>query len=73
MGVDLATVLNWEKSRTVPGARRMAVVCRFLGYLPGDVGEDLPGRLRAARQVLGLTQEDMAKQLGVDPGTLRRW
>jgi DNA-binding transcriptional regulator YiaG len=71
--VDLATVLDWEKDRTTPGARRMAAVCRFLGCLPGGVGEGLPGRLRAARQVLGLTQDDHARQLGVDPETLRRW
>lgn len=35
--------------------------------------EKSPKRLRQARQMLGLSQPDLAKILDVDPRTLRRW
>ena len=30
-------------------------------------------RIRAAREALGLSQEKFARQLGIDPTTIRRW
>jgi transcriptional regulator with XRE-family HTH domain len=71
--VDPSTILNWEKNKTQPGPAQLRSVCQFLGYFPDAVPAELPGRIRAARQFLGLTQVDLAQRLGVDPSTVQKW
>jgi transcriptional regulator with XRE-family HTH domain len=73
LGVDPVTILNWEKNKTEPGAAHMRAVSEFLGYFPGAVSADLPSRIRAARHVLGLSQEKLAERLGISDSTVRKW
>jgi transcriptional regulator with XRE-family HTH domain len=49
IGVTLWTVINWERQRTLPGARYVPAVVRFLGYEAFPQERSLAGRLRAAR------------------------
>ncbi len=74
LGVDSNSVTNWEKGRTSPRLQLMPRIIEFLEYTPfqvktGSLGE----RIVALRRVLGIRQEDLAGQLGVDPSTLARW
>jgi len=73
IGVEGATITNWERNASTPLIRYMPAIVRFLGYDPLPPAASLPERLVAARRELGLTQRRMAEQLGVDPGTLRDW
>ena len=45
----------------------------FLGYAPYKPCYTLPERLKAYRKGLGLSQEKLAKLLGVDESTLAHW
>ncbi|MEN6307088.1 MAG: helix-turn-helix transcriptional regulator [Anaerohalosphaeraceae bacterium] len=47
----------------------------FLGYVPKGLfkADSVGNELRAYRQLHGLTQKDLAKQLGVDPSSIMDW
>jgi transcriptional regulator with XRE-family HTH domain len=48
-------------------------VAAFLGYCPYDPKWS-PGKvLTMARKYRGFRQKDLARRLGVDPGTLGKW
>jgi len=71
LGCWSETVAAWERGQGEPLARRWPAIERVLG--PGLVPEQdgLPGRVRAARLRLGLTQEQVAVRAGLDPRTVR--
>jgi transcriptional regulator with XRE-family HTH domain len=74
VGCDQMTVVNWEKGHTAfPQINHMAGVVRFLGFNPLRQGDTMAQRLVNHRKVLGLTQKDFARQIGVDPSTLAKW
>jgi transcriptional regulator with XRE-family HTH domain len=73
LAVTQETVLNWELNRTRPGAKVMPRISEFLGGFRRHSGEDLPSRLRAVREHLGVTQVGLAELLGVNPSTILRW
>jgi DNA-binding transcriptional regulator YiaG len=66
-------VYNWEANKSQPDIAYMPAVIEFLGYNPLPVVERLGAQLVQRRTALGLTQKELAKRLGVDPGTLARW
>jgi transcriptional regulator with XRE-family HTH domain len=73
VGVDTTTVFNWESNATSPQIHVLPQVIRFLGYNPLPAPESLAGRLVLTRKLLmGLTQQEMAKRLRIDPTTLGR-
>jgi len=73
LGVHKATVHNWEANLTQPAFEYMPAVIEFLGYNPLPPAKTWAGRLVRGRTLLGLSQGQMARQLGVDPSTLARW
>jgi transcriptional regulator with XRE-family HTH domain len=73
IGVDEATITNWERNATVPAIRHIPAIIRSLGHDPLPPAISLPEHLAAARRRLGLSQRKMAEQLGVDPATLLGW
>jgi len=56
-----------------PYERYIPDIIRFLGYNPLPEPQSLREKLIYTRKLLGLSQEALAKRLGVDPTTLRRW
>jgi transcriptional regulator with XRE-family HTH domain len=75
IGVDTNTITNWEKNRTSPKLYLIPAIIRFLGYNPfhTEDGLTLGWRIKKYREIQGLSQKELAKQLGVDPTTLARW
>jgi transcriptional regulator with XRE-family HTH domain len=73
IGCDPGTLLNWEKGRVAPDVRFWPPILAFLGYDPRPEPETLGGRIRAAREGEGLSEEALARRLGLDPGTLAAW
>jgi DNA-binding transcriptional regulator YiaG len=73
MGVDMFTVINWEKGRTAPPSRCMPALLKFLGYDPRPTPTTIGGKLTAWRESDGLTVREAARRLGIDEGTLGRW
>jgi transcriptional regulator with XRE-family HTH domain len=73
IGVNAATITNWERNASTPAIGHMPGIIRFLGYDPLPAPISLPGRLLNFRRELGMTQREMAERLGVDPSTLRDW
>jgi len=73
LGADQCSVTNWELNRTKPALWFLPGIIRALGYTPWTAGPSLGERLLAYRRDRGITQEVMARRLGIDPGTLSQW
>jgi len=73
VGCSKASLLNWEKGRAEPELRFLPAILRFLGYDPRPEPATLGGRIRAAREAAGLSERELARRLGLDPGTLAAW
>jgi transcriptional regulator with XRE-family HTH domain len=73
IGVDNFTLGNWENGRTSPVLRFLPAIHRWLGYCPVERTPATIGQwLVAWRKSQGLSQHEVAQQLGLDPGTLSR-
>ncbi len=73
LGVHAASVRNWEMGRTEPTLDLLRGVIEFLGYDPRPEPSAIGERIKFWRTARGLSQEEMAVRLGVDPSTLARW
>lgn len=73
IGVDKASIYNWEGNRSKPGIQYMPEIIRFLGYNPLPAGKSWAERLVKCRATLGISQKEAAMRIGVDQGTLARW
>ena len=73
IGVSPFTVAHWEKGSTEPTIRDWPQVITFLGYDPVPNENTIADRLLAIRRRRGLSQRELAAELGVDPGTLSGW
>lgn len=67
------TISNWELNRNEPEVQCYPKIIDFLGYVPFSMGESFPARLKAYRMVKGLTQQELARELGVDRSTMQLW
>lgn len=67
---DTNTITNWEKNRCQPGFIYYPAIMDFLGYCPWEPIQAWRERLHRYRIHQGLSLEQFAKKLGVDPGTL---
>jgi DNA-binding XRE family transcriptional regulator len=73
MGVSTDTVVNWEKGNTMPVASQFRPIVAFLGYDPTPEAQTLADRLEAKQRSLGAGLAQVARYLGWDPGSLRRY
>lgn len=74
LGTDEASVYNWENNRTSPSLHFIPKVIEFLGYVPYDTQARTFGEgITIFRRIHGITQEELAECLNVDPTTLGRW
>jgi transcriptional regulator with XRE-family HTH domain len=74
IGVDKATIFNWENDVSIPAIKHYPAIVRFLGYDPGLLEvRTIPVLLKARRRELGFSQRKLARQLSVDPCTVSNW
>ena len=74
LGVDDSTITNWELNHNFPELRFIPAIIEFLGYWPYDTPADNLGQqIVHTRTRLGLSQKELARNLGVAPSTLGRW
>lgn len=74
IGVDKATVYNWENNRSSPNLYCMPEIIKFLGYVPSNKKPKTLGeRIVHCRRLAGITQKELAHRLSVDQSTLARW
>ncbi len=74
MGVDTLTVCNWENNLTTPRLFLFPKIYHFLGSNPlHKNATSLGDKIRHYRIQKGLSLGRLAKEMGVDPGTLARW
>ena len=70
----ICTYRNWEKNRSNPFPRYLPEIIRFLGYAPYDISnQDFGKKIATKRRILGLSQKQLAIQIGIDPSTIRSW
>lgn len=70
----VCTYRDWERKMRNPSFQYVPRIVDFLGYIPFDMEfENLGQKILAYRQLLGFRQKDLAKLLGVDPSTIKRW
>ena len=73
IGVDEATVWNWERDKTKPLTKQIPAIMLFLGYSPfKSSAASLAERLIHYRMSHALSQKKLARLIGIDPATLSR-
>lgn len=73
IGVHEQTIHHWEANETAPALRWLPGIIQFLGFDPRKLPESIGARLRHYREGKGMSQQEFAGRLGVDPSTLARW
>jgi DNA-binding transcriptional regulator YiaG len=73
LDVNIETLKNWERGVGAPLNRHVPRIIQFLGFDPEPKPQRIRERIVYVRRRLGLTQEDLAERLAVDPVTVYRW
>jgi transcriptional regulator with XRE-family HTH domain len=73
IGCRPAALGSWEKGRVAPDVRFWPAILAFLGCDPRPEPAGFGGRLRAAREAEGLSERELARRLGLDPGSVAAW
>jgi DNA-binding transcriptional regulator YiaG len=73
IGVDTASIGNWESNEVQPMVHCLPQILAFLGHNPLPEAGDLVGKFKRIRCILGLTQEQLAHKLGIDESTIEGW
>lgn len=74
LGVSVATITNWELNRSQPLDINLPDILEFLGYVPSQIEPQLPRinhPIFQYRVQHGILLKDLAKELGIERGTLR--
>ena len=66
-------ITNWELGHTEPEIGYIPAIIEFIGYCPYIPAADITARLKTIRWAYGLTQEKLAKLMGVDESSLCSW
>lgn len=72
-GVNEWTYNGWERRERTPAISFWPRIIDFLCYDPCAGIETLAERIKAARRRRGLSQAQVARFIGIDEGTLRRY
>ncbi|MFH1265335.1 MAG: helix-turn-helix domain-containing protein [Planctomycetota bacterium] len=73
IGVETATVTNWELGHSWPDFRSLPAIIDFLGYDPRPDPKTVGQALKRHRKGQGISQRELAGVLEVDPSTLAKW
>lgn len=71
VGVPRSTMFNWEAGRCMPTVQSFSKLVAVLGIRPK--GDGLASAIQEARSELGLTQEQLAGEIGVPRSTVFNW
>jgi transcriptional regulator with XRE-family HTH domain len=72
-GVDQSTVLHWERGLSVPWVRYLPRILALIGEETVSPDTPLGERIRAYRRKNGLTQRQLAEQIGLKAGGVSDW
>lgn len=70
IGIDVFSLINWEKGRTEPAIRFWPAIIAFLGYDPHPEPSTLGEHVRAERRRRGCSLALLARECTFDPATL---
>ena len=71
IGVTEESITNWENSNSGPQIHFYPKIIEFLGYFPFDIDTStLGGKIKRYRYMKGVSQEQLAKELGVNESTV---
>jgi transcriptional regulator with XRE-family HTH domain len=73
LGVDTASIGNWESNEVQPMVHCLPEILTFLGHNPLPEAADLIGKMKRLRSTLGLNQEQLTQKLGIDESTIAGW
>jgi transcriptional regulator with XRE-family HTH domain len=74
IGVDTLIVCNWENNLTNPRLYLLPQIFQFLGFNPlKSNATSLREKIKQYRIQRGLSLRKLAKELGIDPGTVAKW
>ena len=70
-GISDDTVTYWENNRAEPRTAYYPKLIKFLGYVPFEIETNTTaGKMKMYRFLNGLSQEDLAKELGINESTV---
>ena len=72
-GCQIGSILRWERGLTNPPIRYLPAIYDFLGYAPFRPVRTMAERLKAWRERLGMTQEQLGELLGVSEYRVWEW
>lgn len=72
LGISAETLRNWEHDTRTPTVTKWPAIIAFLGYDPNPRPQTLAEHSLAYRRRTGLTQEELAEHLSLDPSTVLR-
>lgn len=73
LGVNEASILDWELNRSEPTVRMFPQIIAFLGYDPYPEPKSVGQRIAFIRRATGLSRKRLAVHLGCDEATVARW
>lgn len=74
LGIPVETYYTWESNGITPLVHLFPSIIEFLGYFPFDIDtRKIGGEIKRYRYCFGLTQEEMAKALGIDNNTISNY
>jgi transcriptional regulator with XRE-family HTH domain len=73
IGVDRASIQNWERGIYRPIPRYYPAIIKFLGYIPFNHDGSLGSQTRWLRLCVGWTQEELGNAAGCEESTILRW
>ena len=69
-----STIWNWENNYVTPSLYCIPKIIEFLGYVPFDTSnKTLRDKIIIYRKLLGISQGEFARLIGIDPSTLGNW
>ena len=70
LGRSIDCIRNWENNWRSPTVRCLPSIVHFIGYCPYDVCQPIGKKVRMWRLYNGVSQEQLAREINVDPGTI---
>ena len=71
IGICEYTDTYWENDRAEPQIKHHLKLIKFLGYVPFEIDTNTTGgKIKMYRFLKGLSQEDLAKELGINESTV---